>query len=233
MDSKAIIGLVRYFKGSPDILRAAHTKNSSALTQILKSVGVTNVTQSDLQDAYDLASAFDDSATIEARQEAAEQKARQKSQQNAQDYGDVVRNIAMMDPKTRAIYAALQVASTAAGAAGDVMQNNGNKLAEAILAANRTNSAHQNEVFGPSRRENVAGAWAAESQRKGNNAAIIGHGFSDAINKVTGMYRSEDQAARQRMMAPYDDVYMPGMSGQRFQTQWQREKAAMRMGQGD
>ena len=233
MTTENVKDLIRYFRGNPDVLRAAQSKNSSAMAQILKAVGVSRVTQKDLQDAYDLAGAFDDSATIEARQEAAEAKDKAKRIQNAQEYGDVVRNIAMQDPKTMAIYAALQAAASGAKAIGNASQNNANKLAEAILSLNRTNSSRQNEVFGPSRRENAAGAWAAEKQRKGNNAAIVGNAIGDTIEKVLGTYRAEDLAARQRMMAPYDDAYMPGMSGQRYQTQWQREKSALNMGKGD
>ena len=91
--------------------------------------------------------------------------------------------------KERAIKAGVQAVGQLARAGGDIAANNGNRLAAAILAANRTNSDRQNDIYGPSRKEKAAEAWGQDRIRRGNNWKIIGDKVGDFVDKVLGTYQ--------------------------------------------
>lgn len=107
-----------------------------------------------------------------------------------------VRDIMKLDAKDLAIRGLVAGGTEFLHGAGDIAENNGNSLAAAILAANRTNSARQNDIYGPSRREKYAEAWGQERMRRGKNTARILHGIGNVADKVFGMYNNADLAGR-------------------------------------
>lgn len=79
---------------------------------------------------------------------------------------------------------------------GNKAVSDANHLAQAILAANRTNSARQNEIYGPSRKENASNVWAQEKLRRGENVKNVTNEISDVIRNLSGLYGQREDAAR-------------------------------------
>ena len=97
--------------------------------------------------------------------------------------------------KERAIKAGVQAIGQLVRAGGDIAANNGNKLAAALMAANRTNSARQNDIYGPSRKEKATEAWGQDKIRRGNNWQIALNKVGDFVDKVLGTYQIADATA--------------------------------------
>ena len=220
--------LNQIFSKSPKILDRVKSGDTRGLKILLKTCGIKNVTQTDIQEAQDLASLFDSASEMSAQAEQQEDIERAKRDRAAKAYGDTVRGIMKASPKTMAIYAALNAASSGLRAISDNAANNGNRLAQAILAAARGNMTdRQIDTYGSSRMSN-AQAWGQERMRRGENLGRWAKAASDAIDKTLGTYQADDRAARYRMMTPYDREL--GMSGQYYNAAVQEEKLAEKMG---
>jgi hypothetical protein len=133
--------------------------------------------------------------------------------EHMQDVTRSLRNILIQDPKTMSIVGAINAASGLTKAFGNVSANNGNRLANAILAANRTNTAAQNELYGPSRREKAAEAYSENRRKRGENVKAVTDEISGAIDKTLGNFNNQDLAARSIAAAQN----MPGTPGTLYQ----------------
>ena len=71
----------------------------------------------------------------------------------------------------------------------EIAANDSNRLAAALMAANRTNSARQNDIYGPSRKEKATEAWGQDKIRRGERWNIIGDKVGDFVDKVLGTYQ--------------------------------------------
>lgn len=109
---------------------------------------------------------------------------------------DKIREIMVGDPVDYAIRASVSAAKGAANWLGNKAATDSNHLAQAILAANRTNSARQNDLYGPSRKENTAEMWAHEKLRRGENAKNLANEVSNVIDDTAGLYNRREDAAR-------------------------------------
>lgn len=218
-----------YLRQNPKALDAVLNGDKKMLRSILKYAGLQSPTASDMSDLRDFAAGFTTKGDIDAEQEARSQAAEARKQQFYRDYGDAVRRTMMKDPKAMLIYAAIQAASSGVRAAGDIAQNNGNRLAQAILSASRTNSDAQNAMYGPSRREKAGEMWANERMRRGNNVKTITDAIANTTDKVLGTYEAEDRSSRYRQMAPWDAQL--GMGSNYFQSGVQEQKIANKVGQ--
>ena len=114
----------------------------------------------------------------------------------ADDLARKARGLMSLNPQDLAIRGIVAGGTELMHGLGDAAENNGNSLAAAIMAANRTNSAKQNEIYGPSRREKYAEAWGQERMRRGKNASRALHGIANVADKVFGMYNNADLAGR-------------------------------------
>ena len=109
---------------------------------------------------------------------------------------DKIREIMVGDPVDYAVRAGVSAAKGAVNWLGSKAATDSNHLAQAILAANRTNSARQNDLYGPSRKENTAEMWANEKLRRGENAKNLANEVSNVIDDTAGLYNRREDAAR-------------------------------------
>lgn len=112
------------------------------------------------------------------------------------DLAKQIRKIASLNPKNLLIRAGVAAATEGLNTAADIAENNGNRLAAALMAAARTNSTKQNEIYGPSVREKYAEASANEKLRRAGNTSRILKGVSNVADKVFGMYNTADTMGR-------------------------------------
>ena len=109
---------------------------------------------------------------------------------------DKVREIMVGDPTDYLIRGAASAAKGVSDFIGNKAVTDANRLASAILALNRTNSAKQNDIYGPSKKEMAAEAWANEKQRRGQNVKNATDQISNVINDTAGLYAQRDDVAR-------------------------------------
>lgn len=100
-------------------------------------------------------------------------------------------------PKQIALETGAATFSGAANALSGVFQNNGNRLAAAILEGTRQHTASQDERFGLSNRDKAGAAWANETVRRGNNKAIIAKELANTVDRLLGQYQQDDLMRRQ------------------------------------
>ena len=109
---------------------------------------------------------------------------------------DKIREIMVGDPTDYIVRGAAAAGAGVSDFIGNKAVTDANHLAQAILAANRTNSARQNDIYGPSRKENAANVWAQEKLRRGENVKNATNEVSDVIRNLSGLYGQREDAAR-------------------------------------
>ena len=109
---------------------------------------------------------------------------------------DKIREIMVGDPTDYIVRGAAAAGAGISDFIGNKAVTDANHLAQAILAANRTNSARQNDIYGPSRKENAANVWAQEKLRRGENVKNATNEVSDVIRNLSGLYGQREDAAR-------------------------------------
>ena len=94
---------------------------------------------------------------------------------------------------------AIQLATAGVKAIGngvaDIADNEGNYLAKVLLANGRTNSARQNEMYGPSRREQAAESMAADTLKRHGNTAAVARNIANLAADIGGYQRGIDMSA--------------------------------------
>ena len=109
---------------------------------------------------------------------------------------DKIREIMVGDPTGYLVRGAAAAGAGISDFIGNKAVTDANHLAQAILAANRTNSARQNEIYGPSRKEAASNVWAQEKLRRGENIKNATNEISDVIRNLSGLYGQRDDAVR-------------------------------------
>ncbi len=109
---------------------------------------------------------------------------------------DKIREIMVGDPTDYIVRGAAAAGAGISDFIGNKAATDANHLAAAILAANRTNSARQNDVYGPSRKENASNVWAQEKLRRGENVKNATNEVSDVIRNLSGLYGQREDATR-------------------------------------
>ena len=195
MDSGTAMTLLKLlssdkFKG---VAKGAAAGDRSVLSMLFNAAGLSNPTDNDLNDLQSLAGLFgtviDDNGKYQSDwtdPNTIDQLQRERKS---------MRELITGTPKEMAIKAGVQAVGQLARAGGDIAANNGNRLAAALMAANRTNSARQNDIYGPSRKEKAAEAWGQDRIRRGNNWQIALNKVGDFVDKVLGTYQVADATA--------------------------------------
>ena len=195
MDSGTAMTLLKLlssdkFKG---VAKGAAAGDRSALSMLFNAAGLSNPSANDLNDLQSLAGLFgtviDDTGNYQSDwtdPNTIDQLQRERKS---------MRELITGTPKEMAIKAGVQAVGQLARAGGDIAANNGNRLAAALMAANRTNSARQNDIYGPSRKEKAAEAWGQDRIRRGNNWQIALNKVGDFVDKVLGTYQVADATA--------------------------------------
>lgn len=195
MDSGTAMTLLKLlssdkFKG---VAKGAAAGDRSALSMLFNAAGQPNPTDDDLNDLQSLAGLFgtviDDTGNYQS------DWTDPNTMDQLQRERKSMRELITGTPKERAIKAGVQAVGQLARAGGDIAANNGNRLAAALMAANRTNSARQNDIYGPSRKEKAAEAWGQDRIRRGNNWQIALNKVGDFVDKVLGTYQVADATA--------------------------------------
>lgn len=109
---------------------------------------------------------------------------------------DKIREIMIGDPIDYIVRGAAAAGAGISDFIGNKAVTDANHLAQAILSANRTNSARQNDIYGPSKKENAANVWAQEKLRRGENVKNATDEVSSVIRNLSGLYGQREDAAR-------------------------------------
>lgn len=221
LDSTMIANLIRQFKANPGLMDTAILGDDSVLPSLASLLNISKPEQSDLDEIKNIAKAmggtnYDQSSGVGSLD---------SMNKKYGGYFDAVSgnaakgltSVLKTNPKTMAIEAGLSALGEASHAAADTVQNNYNKLAEAILMANRSMSGSQTERYGKSSRERAAEMSANERQRRGNNIAIWANAIGNIVDKITGKVERDNILERQAKMRPFDKEL--GMSGQYYDAQ--------------
>lgn len=219
MDSGTAMTLLKLlssdkFKG---IAKGAAAGDKSALSVLFNAAGLPDPSDDDLNDLQSLAGLF--GTVID---DTGDNKKFQSDWKDADTMDQLQKerksmyNLLTGGTKERAIKAGIQAAGQIARAGGNIAANNGNKLAAALMAANRTNSARQNDIYGPSRKEKATEAWGQDKIRRGNNWQFALNKFGDFVDKVLGIYQVADATAGNAALTR--ELAKEGMSSGAFET---------------
>lgn len=178
------------------VAKGAAAGDRSTLSMLFNAAGLPDPSDDDLNDLQTIAGLFgtviDDSGDKGKYQSDWTDK---DTLQQLQDERKGMKNLILGTPQERAIKAGVQAVGQLARAGGEIAANDGNRLAAALMAANRTNSARQNDIYGPSRKEKATEAWGQDKIRRGERWKIIGDKVGDFVDKVLGTYQIADATA--------------------------------------
>ena len=198
MDSGTAMTLLKILSSDKykGVAKGAAAGDRSALSMLFNAAGLSDPSDDDLNDLQSLAGLFgtviDDTGDKGKYQSDWTDK---DTMEQLHKEHNAMRGLITGTPKEMAIKAGIQAIGQIARAGGDMAANNGNRLAAALMAANRTNSARQNDIYGPSRKEKATEAWGQDKIRRGNNWQIGLNKFGDFVDKVLGTYQVADATA--------------------------------------
>ncbi len=198
MDSGTAMTLLKILSSDKykGVAKGAAAGDRSALSMLFNAAGLPDPSDNDLNDLQSLAGLFgtviDDTGDKGKYQSDWTDK---DTMEQLHKERNAMRGLITGTPQEMAIKAGIQAVGQLARAGGDIAANNGNRLAAALMAANRTNSARQNDIYGPSRKEKATEAWGQDKIRRGNNWQIALNKVGDFVDKVLGTYQVADATA--------------------------------------
>ena len=219
MDSGTAMTLLKILSSDKykGVAKGAAAGDKSALSMLFNAAGLPDPSDDDLKDLQSLAGLFgtviDDTGDNKKFQSDWTDKDTLKQMQ---DERKGMRSLLTGTPQEMAIKAGIQAVGQLARLGGNIAANNGNRLAAALMAANRTNSARQNDLYGPSRRESATEAVGQERIRKGENWQEAGNAVGDFVDKVLGTYQIADTTAGNAALTR--ELAKEGMSSGAFET---------------
>lgn len=207
MDPKLILLAIEFLNSSAGQKVAGKlTDSASSLGRgILKGIGGKNYnpTDEDVRDFADLAGAFRERQS-NAGQPLSNDDILQQAEarmQNAKDlYEGPARDLFVDSPAKMAAKVGINALSNGVRAAGGMAENNGNRLAAAILEGYRQHSDAQDQRFGPSARDKANAMWAQNKMRTGTNKNLAANAISNTLDRGLNMYEQQDLAAKQLAM---------------------------------
>lgn len=219
MDSGTAMTLLKILSSDKykGVAKGAAAGDKSALSMLFNAAGLPDPSDDDLKDLQSLAGLFgtviDDTGDNKKFQSDWTDKDTLKQMQ---DERKGMRTLLTGTPQEMAIKAGIQAVGQLARLGGNIAANNGNRLAAALMAANRTNSTRQNDLYGPSRRESATEAVGQERIRKGENWQEVGNAVGDFVDKVLGTYQIADATAGNAALTR--ELAKEGMSSGAFET---------------
>lgn len=198
MDSGTAMTLLKLLSSDKykGVAKGAATGDKSALSMLFNAAGLSDPSDDDLKDLQSLAGLFgtviDDTGDKgEYQSDWTDRSTMDRLQRERKN----MTNLLTGGPEKMAVKAGVQLIGQLARMGGNIAANNGNRLAAALMAANRTNSERQNDIYGPSRREKATEAWGQDRIRRGNNWKAVGDTVGDFADKVLGTYHVADATA--------------------------------------
>lgn len=219
MDSGTAMTLLKILSSDKykGVAKGAAAGDKSALSMLFNAAGLPDPSDDDLKDLQSLAGLFgtviDDTGDNKKFQS---DWTNSDTMEQMQRERKGMRGLLTGTPEEMAIKAGIQAVGQLARAGGNIAANNGNRLAAALMAANRTNSARQNDLYGPSRRESATEAIGQERIRKGENWREAGNAVGDFVDKVLGTYQIADATAGNAALTR--ELAKEGMSSGAFET---------------
>ena len=219
MDSGTAMTLLKILSSDKykGVAKGAAAGDKSALSMLFNAAGLPDPSDDDLKDLQSLAGLFgtviDDTGDNKKFQS---DWTNSDTMEQMQRERKGMRELLTGTSEEMAIKAGIQAIGQLARAGGNIAANNGNRLAAALMAANRTNSARQNDLYGPSRRESATEAVGQERIRKGENWREAGNAVSDFVDKVLGTYQIADATAGNAALTR--ELAKEGMSSGAFET---------------
>lgn len=219
MDSGTAMTLLKILSSDKynGVAKGAAAGDKSALSMLFNAAGLPDPSDDDLKDLQSLAGLFgtviDDTGDKKKFQSDWTDK---DTLDQMQDERKGMRSLLTGTSQEMAIKAGIQAVGQLARLGGNIAANNGNRLAAALMAANRTNSARQNDLYGPSRRESATEAVGQERIRKGENWQEAGNAVGDFVDKVLGTYQIADATAGNAALTR--ELAKEGMSSGAFET---------------
>lgn len=219
MDSGTAMTLLKILSSDKykGVAKGAAAGDKSALSMLFNAAGLPDPSDDDLKDLQSLAGLF--GTVID---DTGDNKKFQSDWTNPDTMDQLqrerkgMRELLTGTPQEMTIKAGIQAVGQLARAGGNIAANNGNRLAAALMAANRTNSARQNDLYGPSRRESATEAVGQERIRKGENWQEAGKTVGDFVDKVLGTYQIADATAGNAALTR--ELAKEGMSSGAFET---------------
>ena len=182
------------------------TDGASSLGRgILQGIGGKNYdpTDEDVRDFADLAGAFRERQSGQ-RQSLSNDEILHNAEarmQNAKElYDGPARDLFIDSPAKMTAKIGINALSNGVKAAGGMAENNGNRLATAILEGYRQHSDAQNQRFGPSARDKANAMWAQNKARTGKNINLAANAISSTLDRGLNIYEQQDLAAKQLAM---------------------------------
>ena len=111
-------------------------------------------------------------------------------------YKGPIGSLSIDSPGKMALKAAVTGVSNGVRATGNIAENNGNRLAAALLARHE-GSGRQDALYGQSARDKASGALAQERMRKGTNIKYGTEAIANTIDAALGAYNAQDLMAKQ------------------------------------
>jgi hypothetical protein len=177
------------------VVQAAAQGDQSAIRTLLSSAGVTQPIASDIDNVQSLAAAFDNFRESQSKTGQGKGKVRPTVdmsdtdvQKNFHETSDAVKNIMLGTPHERVLKGLGTAAVEGLDAAGDIAENNSNRLAAALMAGHRVNSNRQTEIYGPSITESAYENAAQNEMRRGTNTKRVLSGMANIVDKLLGSY---------------------------------------------
>ena len=198
----------------PNILHAVQDGNDKAIIQLIKGAGATRVTSTDIQGLKDLATMFNTLAQDKQEQENNEAEAKAKNENYIKDFSKNIDQVMQVDPRYRAIRTAGIAGSALLHGGAKVAENNGNALAQALLASRR-HSDTQNEAYGQNYLDRTAAGVAHTTAARGANTSAILNALGDAVDKALGLEEQNEEQKKRMKLTPYmSEVGLPGTAWQ-------------------
>lgn len=186
------------------VRKAIKDNNTGFLNVFLKSIGVANPTPADITELADAVGGFK-----EPKQHSSAYN-KKKQYEAAKEMAGRIRDVMVDSPGKMALKFGAAALGEGLDAAGDIAINNGNRLAQAILAARRSGTDEHDAIYGKNAHDKVTDAWAQNRIRRSEN---LGRGLKAAGNvtkQALGMYNMQDQISKGMEAGQY----MQGVPGQ-------------------
>ena len=200
MNPKLILSVISFLQspaGGRLASKIASGGNSNLSRSILERIAGKNVTvtNDDVLGFSELAAEFKGPTNADVQADI-RSDAFDKAQLAKDLYRGPVGNLAIDTPGKMALKAAVAGVSNGVRAAGNIAENNGNRLAAALLARHE-GSGRQDALYGQSARDKASGALAQERMRKGTNIKYGTDAIANTIDTALGTYNAQDLMAKQ------------------------------------
>lgn len=200
MNPKLILSAISFLQspaGGRLASKIASSGNNNLSRSILERIAGKNVTvtNDDVLGFSELAAEFKGPTNADIQADI-RSDAFDKAQLAKDLYRGPIGSLSIDAPGKMALKAAVAGMSNGVRATGNIAENNGNRLAAALLARHE-GSGRQDALYGQSARDKASGALAQERMRKGTNIRHGTDAIANTIDTALSAYNAQDLMAKQ------------------------------------